>query len=130
MKPVTMKSYIIASAINLSFLAIGLFVGLLYADLRSVVHAQTRLSPEQINTDRAFKWLAAVTFVSHQMVTDQAIAGGVDLVKLHENTLGLLSSKGVATSAEVEAAIDKARVKDMPVLRLENGVAVIKKGDQ
>jgi hypothetical protein len=128
MKLVTVKSYIAVSAMNLAFLFIVILAGVFYSDLRSV-YAQTRPSPEQINTDRAFQWLAAVTLVSHQAVADQTVVGGVDLIKLHENTLSLLSSKGLVTTTEVQAAIEKARVKDLPVIRLENGVPVLKKSD-
>ncbi|MGD1090723.1 MAG: hypothetical protein ABSB35_01895 [Bryobacteraceae bacterium] len=130
------KTYLKISTINLVFLLIGLSigVGLMSSGLVSV-HAQTQTKENTPTRDGAatkverasstcdeahFECVTPTMTVgvagfnqvlAHQVATDQVIVSGIDLLRLHENTLNLIRSKNPLISLQdIQRVVDDSRV--------------------
>jgi len=127
------KTYLKVSAVNLLFLVAGTLVGPVAVksfDLFRVVHAQSENgvkgaaakadAPKPPNCDEnkyecvsPGMTIGAGGFyqvLAHQVAADQVLNQGIDLLKLHENTLNLLRSKNIASPAEIQKVVDDAKV--------------------
>ena len=79
------------SAINLAFLICGGIAGVYVRGFfpPSSVHAQQQF--EEISPNISTASMAVGTLVAGRVATDQLTVQGVDLVKLHENTINYVS---------------------------------------
>jgi hypothetical protein len=111
-------TYLKISAINLSFLMAGMWIGSqLFSGRRStMVHAQQQF--EDITPGVSTGTMAVGTFLAGRIATDQLMVQGIDILKLNENLLNLLARKPmVATQLELQGVIDKSRVEK--ILRMK-----------
>jgi hypothetical protein len=103
------KTYVKISVVNLAFLLAGM--GIRSAMETREVHAQTKQDVEEITPMISSPSAAFQTLLAGRIAADQVMVKGVDIVKLQENLINLLATKPfVASQAEFQAAIDKARV--------------------
>jgi hypothetical protein len=126
-----LRTYAKASAINLAFLLAGALIGPVVTHphnlFQGVVHAQapTKDGPNkplakvepQAPPDNAEYVSPGITtgvaafyqVLAHQAAFDQVMVQGIDLLKLQENTLNLLRTRGIP-NAELQKVVDDSRV--------------------
>jgi hypothetical protein len=122
------KTYLKVSIINLAFLLVGVMIGatvVSFLFFTGTAHAQSpaakmdaKANPPQCDESRFECVSPTMTsgpagfyqLLSHQVAADQVMVQGIDLLKLHENTLNLLKSKNILTLAEIQKVVDDSRV--------------------
>lgn len=104
------KRYLAVSAVNLTFLLIGVLIGAIWEQSqKSVVHAQAKPEFEEISPALTTGSAAFATLLAGRIASDQIMVQGIDLLKFNENLLNALASKSFWTRAELQAIIDKSR---------------------
>jgi hypothetical protein len=101
-----------AAAVNLLTLFVGISIGLLLAHYEpGRAFAQpTPQQFEEITPGLTSGTAAFGTLLAGRIAADEMTVRGIDLVKLHENTLGLLASKhSLFTQLEVQGVIEKSK---------------------
>jgi hypothetical protein len=125
------KTYLKVSIINLAFLLVGVLIGatvVSFMFFTGTAHAQgppakmdtkaAAASPlcdssrfECLSPDMTARVIGINQLLANQIAADQIMVQGIDLIKVHENTLNLLKLKGIASLAEIQKVIDDARVQ-------------------
>jgi len=105
---------VFSSALNLCTLTIGLTFGFLAGSWHqkavfAQVLAPSAQSIEEVSPSISAGSAAFGTLLAGRLAADQVTVQGIDLVKLHLNTLNLLASKPIFTAAEIQAVIANSR---------------------
>jgi hypothetical protein len=103
---------------HLVMLLVGILVGVLLPELPRVIAQQQssakeppKAAVEEITPGITAPSAAFGTLLAGRIAGDEITSRGIDLVKLHENTLNLLARKpGLFSKDELEDVIVKARV--------------------
>jgi hypothetical protein len=115
------KLIVLGSVINLVTLLVGLAMGFVWGSYKtSKVYAQGMSGPaiEEISPGISAGTAAFGTLLAGREAVDQIAVGGLDLMKLHQNTLNLLGSKPLMFSqAEIQAVIDHSHAEK--ILRMK-----------
>ena len=103
------KIYIKVSLINLSFLLVGVLMGVLFMEQRqtSIVHAQGDF--EEVVPIMTVGSAGIGTLLANRIAADQVFVRDFDLLKIDEGILNLLSSKGYANSLEIQSIISSSK---------------------
>ncbi len=113
-----MKNAGVVATVNFATLLIGILIGYLIPQLPRVFAQPAKPEIEEIAPFMTTASAAFGTLLAGRIATDEIAVRGLDLVKLHENTLNLLASKpGLFSQAEIQAVIDKSRAKT--ILRMK-----------
>ena|ERR1700693_2758929 len=127
------KTYLKVSIINLTFLLVGVLIGatvVSFMFFTGTAHAQG--PPAKMDTGGKAAQVPALCdesrfecvtplitagvggfnqLLAHQFATDQIMVQGIDLLKLHENTLNLIRSKNPAISLQdIQKVVDDSKV--------------------
>ncbi len=129
------RAYLKVSAINLSFLMVGILIGPPIVNagrsiFGGVAHAQAKDTPAakidlaksaaQESCDESHFECVTVgissgsaafgTILANRMASDQLMVNGFDPLKLHDATLKALQEKGILKAADVRVIVDAGRV--------------------
>ena len=99
--------------IPLVSIAVGFALGIEYSQ-NSVVSAA---EPKQVQNPEVEEIAPIMkvgsagigTLLAGRIATDALMVQGLDLIKLHEETLGLLKQKGIATASELNRLVKRSR---------------------
>lgn len=113
------KHQAIGVTINFVTLLIGLTIGFLAGTsnpLERVVLAQsaeTQDKPEveEISPGLTTGAIGVHTLLAGRIATDSIMVKGIDLIKLHENTLNLLLRRKYVTISELNTVLEQSRAK-------------------
>ncbi len=102
-----------AAVVNLTTLVLGILIGFALARVPQTEAAAQQAQPqfEEVSPVMTAGSAAFGTLLAGRLAADEIAIQGIDLVKLHQNTLNLLGTKtALFTKAELESVIQKSRV--------------------
>lgn len=113
------KHQAIGVTINFVTLLIGLTIGFLAGTsnpLERVVLAQStgaqdKQEVEEISPGLTTGTIGVHTLLAGRIATDSIMVKGIDLIKLHENTLNLLLRRKYVTISELNTVLEQSRAK-------------------
>ena len=97
-------------------LAIGFLLGV-WCSETNVALAQQKQEVEEITPTMTVGSAGIGTVLAGRIATDQIMVRGIDLIKLHENTLNLLREKGIVSLSDLNRIVDNSRPEK--VLRMK-----------
>ncbi len=97
-------------------LAIGFLLGV-WCSETNVALAQQKQEVEEITPIMTVGSAGIGTVLAGRIATDQIMVQGIDLIKLHENTLNLLREKGIVSLSDLNKIVDNSRPEK--VLRMK-----------
>jgi hypothetical protein len=134
-----MKShwYVVGSVANFLTLLVGIAIGFSLSSWHIAggkVLAQAALQPsqeiEEISPTITFGSAATALLLAHEVAADRVIVNGIDLLKLHENTLNYLASQPLANRAQIERIAAEARATKVYRLKPPPSAAPSQKGKE
>jgi hypothetical protein len=117
------KLIVVGSCLNFVTLLVGIAMGFACGTYKTNrVYAQITSNPapnvEEISPAISAGSAAFGTLLAGREAVDNIVVGGIDLLKLHQNTLELLASKPLVFSrAEVESVINNSHAEK--ILRMK-----------
>lgn len=113
------KHQAIGVTINFVTLLIGLTIGFLAGTsnaservvLAQSTGAQDKQEIEEISPGLTTGTIGVHTLLASRIATDSIMVKGIDLIKLHENTLNLLLRRNYVTISELNTVLEQSRAK-------------------